>query len=91
MGNIFRLGDRVAPRIGRCRRGGGWGTAAGPEPEDSAIPGSKERKGGDGKRKNTKRQNAAQDVAARKDGDEAARPKTKGGVPRAKKAGHQTK
>jgi hypothetical protein len=53
------------------------------------MAGTKERKGGDGKRKNKKRQNAAQDTAARKAGDESARPKTKGNVPRAKKAGRQ--
>ena len=54
------------------------------------MPGSKERKRGDGKRKNTKRQNATQDVMARKSGNDEARPKTKGGAPRAAKAGRQT-
>ena len=54
------------------------------------MAGTKERKRDDGKRKNTKRQNATQDVMARKSGDEAARPKTKGNAPRAKKAGRQT-
>jgi len=54
------------------------------------MAGNKERKRDDGKRENTKRQNAGQDAAARKAGDEGSRPKTKGDVPRAKKAGRQT-
>ena len=53
------------------------------------MAGNKERKRDDGKRKNTKRQNAARDTMARKVGDEEARPRTKGNVPRAKKAGRQ--
>ena len=53
------------------------------------MPGSKERKRDDGKRKNKKRQNANQDVGARRSGAEEARPKTAGGAPRAKKAGRQ--
>src|SRR5881392_1645574 len=53
------------------------------------MPGNKERKRDDGKRKNTRRKNAARDTAARKAGDEAARPKTKRDVPRAKKSGRQ--
>ena len=53
------------------------------------MAGNKERKRDDGKRKNKKRQNAAKDVGARKGENEAARPKTKGDVPRAKKAGRQ--
>jgi hypothetical protein len=53
------------------------------------MPGSKERKRGDGKRKNTKRQNATQDVMARKSGNDEGRPKTKGDAPRAMKAGRQ--
>ena len=54
------------------------------------MPGSKERKRGDGNRKNTKRQNGMQDVMARKGGNDEGRPKTKGGAPRAMKAGRQT-
>ena len=53
------------------------------------MPGDKERKRGDGRRKNTKRQNASQDVMARKSGNDEGRPRTKGGTPRAMKAGRQ--
>ena len=54
------------------------------------MAGTKERKGKDGKRKNTQRQNASQDVMARKSGDAEGRPKTKGNVPRAMKSGRQS-
>jgi hypothetical protein len=53
------------------------------------MAGTKERKRDDGKRKGTKRKNAARDTAARKEGMEEARPKTRGGTLRAKKAGRQ--
>jgi hypothetical protein len=54
------------------------------------MAGDKKRKRDDGKRKDKKQQNASQDVAARKAGMEDNRPRTKGGAPRAKKAGRQT-
>ena len=54
------------------------------------MPGGKERKRDDGKRKNTKRRNASQDVMARKTGNTEARARTKGGAPRAMKPGRQT-
>ena len=54
------------------------------------MAGNKERKRDDGKRKNTRRQNASQDVMARKSGNAEGRPRTKGNAPRAMKAGRQT-
>ena len=54
------------------------------------MPGNKQRKRDDGKRKDTKRQNASQDVMARKTGNTEGRPRTKAGIPRAMKAGRQT-
>ena len=54
------------------------------------MPGTKERKRDDGKRKNTKRQKSTQDVMARKTGNAEARAKTKGDAPRAMKSGRQT-
>ena len=53
------------------------------------MPGSKERKGKDGTRNNTQRQNASKDVAARKEGMPEARPKAKSGAPKAMKSGRQ--
>ena len=54
------------------------------------MAGDKQRKRGDGKRKDKKQQNASQDVMARKSGNAEGRPKTRGDVPRAMKAGRQT-
>ena len=48
------------------------------------------RKRDDGKRQDKKHRNASQDVLARKSGDTEGRPRTKGDVPRAMKAGRQT-
>ena len=54
------------------------------------MAGDNRRKRDDGRRTGKKRQNASQDVIARKTGNTEARVTTKGGVPRAMKSGRQT-
>lgn len=53
------------------------------------MSGNNRKKSADGSRPGKKRQASRQDVAARRAGDEAARPKTKHGAPKAAKPGHQ--